>query len=139
MATNGNSRVVPTYQAPSDGTSTPSSGDSPRASTGACRAAALASLYSATACTKLYPISGHKSSSIVHKALPLRISHSSFTSSGRRGACRTTDISGKRKEDLLQTAGGEMRARAELAERADTADPAVREQDKAVAHPFGIQ
>jgi hypothetical protein len=76
---------------------------------------------------------------MVHNALPLRTSHSSFTSSGRRGACRTPDISGERKEDLLQAAGGELRPRAEIAERAGPTDSAVSEQDKAVAHPFGIQ
>src|SRR5437899_8676226 len=84
-------------------------------------------------------MSGHRSSSIVHNALPLRTSHSSFASSGQRGACRTTAVSGERKEVLLQAAGGEMRAHAEVTECAGPADAAVSEQDKAVADPFGIQ
>ena len=84
------------------GTKMPSNGDKLAASTGDCSPAALASPYSEIAWKKLYPINGHISSSMVHSARPLRISHSSLTSSGLRGGPWTRSVSCERKKDILQ-------------------------------------
>src|SRR6266436_1564434 len=95
----------------------PSNGDRLLASTGDCSPAALASAYSETAWKKLYPINGHISSSIVHSARPLRISHSSLTSSGHTGASRTRNVSCERKKQVLQTSTCESRSRAKQSQR----------------------
>src|SRR5439155_10592645 len=97
------------------------------ASIGDCSPAALASPYSETAWKKLYPISGHISSSIVHSARPPRISHNSLTSSGLRGASWTRIVSCERKEDLLQTATGEPGSRPEIIQRSGATNAAIGE------------
>ena len=57
---------------------------------------------------------------------------------GRPVLC--TDVLADRARALADELGGEaLASNKELAERADTADPAVRELDEAVADPFGIQ
>src|SRR5260370_38102052 len=103
----------------------PSNGDRLLASTGDCSPAALASPYSETAWKKLYPINGHISSSIVHSARPLRISHSSLTSSGHTGAARTRNVSWERKKQVLQTSTCEPRSPAKILERPPAANQAI--------------
>src|SRR5258708_40044913 len=116
----------------------PPNGHRPLASPGDCSPAALASPYSETAWKKLYPINGHISSSIVHSARPLSISHSSLTSSGLRGASQTRNVSGEGKEDILQISVGEPGSRPEIIQCSCATNTAIGEENKAVANTFGI-
>jgi hypothetical protein len=107
------------------GTKMPSNGDRLLASTGDCSPAALASPYSETVWKKLYPIRGHISSSIVHSARPLRISHPSLTSSGLRGASWTRNVSSEGKENILQATICNSGSRAEIIQRSHTTNMTI--------------
>src|SRR5258706_11817203 len=118
----------------------PSNGDRLLASTGDCSPAALASAYSETAWKKLYPINGHiSSSSIVHSARPLRISHSSLTSSGHRGHSRNRNGSCERKKQVLQTSTCASRSRAKIIQRPHAANTAIGKENEAIADSLGVQ
>src|SRR6202165_796935 len=117
---------------------TPSKGDRLFASTGDCSPAALASLNSETALKKLYPTSGHISSSIVHRARPLRISHSSLISSGLRGASWTRNASCERKKDVLQIANWIPGSRAKIIQCPNATNTAIRKQNETVTNALGI-
>src|SRR5258708_38817069 len=117
----------------------PSSDARVAVSTGDCSPAALASPYSEIAWKKLYPINGHISSSMVHSARPLRISHSAWISSGLRGACWTRNVACERKKDILQSSRGEPRSRAEIVQRSGAANAAIGKQNEAVTNPLGVQ
>src|SRR5258707_1584996 len=88
---------------------------------------------------KLYPINGHISSSMVHSARPLRISHSSLISSGLRGASWTRNVSCERKKDILQSSRGEPRSRAEVIQRSGATNAAIGKENEAVTNPFRVQ
>src|SRR6476469_423640 len=75
---------------------------------------------------------------MVQSARPLTMSRSSLASNGRNGARWTTTASGERKEDVLQSARGQPGLRAQVRERPDATDPAVREQHEAVTDPLGV-
>ena len=66
------------------------------------------------------------------------MSRSSLASNGRNGAQWTTSASGGRKEEVLQSARGHPGLRAQVRERPDATDPAVREQHEAVTDPLGV-
>src|SRR5882762_2061716 len=116
----------------------PSNGDRLLASTGDCSPAALASAYSETAWKKLYPINGHISSSIVHSARPLRISHSSLISSGLRGAFWTRNVSRERKKDVLQISNWIPGSRAKIIQCPHATNTPIRKQNDAVTYALGI-
>src|SRR5256885_12886497 len=84
-------------------------------------------------------MSGQTSRSRVHKARPPSTSHSSFLRSGRKGTRRMVSVSGERKENVLQTSGGQRGSRAKLVERAGATEPAVGEQDETVGNPFRVR
>src|SRR5262249_21599523 len=117
----------------------PSSGDKVAAAAGACKAALLASLYSDTASTKLKPINGQTSSNMVHSARPLTISANSLARSGGNGAPCERSVLGERKEELLQRRLGDARLRAQLAQRADSANPSAGQKNEAIAPPLGVR
>ena len=48
-------------------------------------------------------------------------------------------VSGERKENVLQTSGGQRGSRAQLVERAGATEPAVGEQDETVGNPFRVR
>ena len=75
---------------------------------------------------------------MVHSARPLTISRNSLASNGRNGARAKGVASGERKEDVLESGRRHPGLRAQVRERADATDPAVREQHEAVADPFGV-
>src|SRR5260221_4824747 len=116
----------------------PSNGDRLLASTGDCSPAALASPYSETAWKKLYPIRGHISSSIVHSARPLRISHPSLTSSGRSGAFCMWNVSGEGKKDILQASIGNSCSHAEIVQRSRTTNMPTGKENEAVTDPLSV-
>ena len=102
-------------------------------------AAALASPYSETAWKKLYPMSGHSSSSSVQIARPLMISRSSFMNNGRRGALRAQRVSGESKKDILQVSIGNSGSCAEIIQRSHTTNMAIGKEKEAVADPLSVQ
>src|SRR6516225_7750709 len=117
----------------------PSGGDNVAVAAGDCRAALLASLKSDTASTKLNPIKGHTSSSMVHSARPLKISANSLASSGYKGAPCARSVLGERKKDLLQRSLGDTSLCTQLAERADATDLSAGQKNEAIAHPLGVR
>jgi hypothetical protein len=60
-------------------------------------------------------------------------------SSGESGARRPTDVSGKRKEDILKRAHGELGSYAKVIERAGAADATIGEQNEAIADALGVE
>src|SRR5215470_5861021 len=83
-------------------------------------------------------MNGQSISSIVHSARPVITPHSSSASRGRNGAWATVAASGERKEHILELGRRERSARAQLVERARTANSAAGEQHETVAHALGI-
>src|SRR5438046_8452287 len=84
-------------------------------------------------------MSGQTSRSMVHKARPPSTSHSSFLRSGRKGTCRTVNVSGKRKENVLQASCGQRCSGAQISKRSGTAEFSVGKQQHAVGNAFGIR
>src|SRR5258708_36612103 len=117
----------------------PPNGHRPLASPGDCSPAALASPYSEIAWKKLYPINGHISSSMVHSARPLRISHSSLTSSGLRGASWTRNVSGEGKKDILQISSCNASPRTQITQRPRSTNAAIAKENEAVTNPLSVQ
>ena len=83
-------------------------------------------------------MSGHASSSSVHKARPLVISRSSFANNGRTGALRVQDISGEGKKDVLQVPAGTVGSSTQLFKRSDASHAAICQQSETVADLLGI-
>src|SRR5215475_7230848 len=83
-------------------------------------------------------MNGQSISSIVHSARPVITPHSSLASRGRNGAWAAVAASGERKEHILELGRRERGARAQLVERARTANSAAGEQHETVAHALGI-
>src|SRR5262244_1384333 len=75
---------------------------------------------------------------MIHRARPLTISHSSLPSSGRSGARGCVDVSGERKEDLLEARVGKAGMGPQLAERPDAAHAAVGQKDETIADALGV-
>src|SRR5262245_55561136 len=83
-------------------------------------------------------MSGQSTSSSVHSARPASTSRSSLASKGVSAGRAIEAASGERTEYFLQPCRGFARLRAQLRQRPDPAQAAVRNQQEAVADALGI-